>query len=235
MNWADEALIGLDLETLGPDPMTTVPCQFALVLFRRRERESYRHGLIEPGLPIPAEASAIHGITDEMVKERGGSLEDSVHGIRKSLEAAVGRSQPIVGCNVVFDLTVLNESHRRLFGEPMFAPDWAGLVIDILVIDRALDRYRKGSRKLTALCEHYGVTLTEAHHACADAEAAVRVAIAQADRYPEVGKASLPDLQVMQKAWRKEWAIGYSAYRVSKGESALGPAEQEWPVMGVGA
>jgi DNA polymerase-3 subunit epsilon len=43
------------------------------------------------------------------------------------------------------------------------------LVVDPLVIDKWLDRYRKGSRKLEAICAHYGAVLDEAHDADFDA------------------------------------------------------------------
>ena len=49
-------------------------------------------------------------------------------------------------------------------------------VIDPLVIDKAVDRYRKGKRTLEAAAAFYGVPLDDAHDAGADAIAAGRVA-----------------------------------------------------------
>ena len=56
-------------------------------------------------------------------------------------------------------------------------------VLDPRVLDRHLDRYRKGRRTLTDLCAHYGVTLEGAHDAAADALAALEVVRALGRRF----------------------------------------------------
>ena len=51
-------------------------------------------------------------------------------------------------------------------------------MLDAVVLDRHVDRYRKGSRTLAALCAQYGVTIENAHDASADAMASVGVLLA---------------------------------------------------------
>jgi DNA polymerase III subunit epsilon len=68
------------------------------------------------------------------------------------------------------------EQRRHGIERSPLAPADFGPVIDPLLIDKHLDRYRKGSRKLVAICEHYGAKLDDAHEAGSDALAAARAA-----------------------------------------------------------
>jgi DNA polymerase-3 subunit epsilon len=181
-------------------------------------------------VPIPPEATAVHGITDADVETRGGTLEATVKGIKQTLDAAVAARAPLVIYNAAYDLQVLSEAHRRLYGVPMFPEDWAGYVIDPLVIDRHTDRFRKGSRKLTAVAEHYKVKLTDAHTAVADATAAGYLAIALAAKFPEVGNADPELLTHLQVQWHLEWFDQFSAYLVGQGKDPLPEGERSWPL-----
>ncbi len=230
MKWSDGPLLGLDLEATGKDPLTAVPVSFALCTFEGELRR-VRYGLIDPGAPIPPEATAIHAITDADVRERGGELEKSLIGIAGELLAASFAGTPVVGMNTVYDLTVVDACLRRLpDGEGLEAMGWKGPAIDVLVIDRHVDQFRKGPRKLGALCDTYGVPLGDAHHAAADTLMAIEVARAIAAKYPEVGDADLDMLHQLQKAWRVQWVESYSAYLVQKGEQPLDPSEKDWPI-----
>lgn len=230
MKWSDGPLLGLDLETTGKDPLTAIPVSFALCNFEGEPRR-VRYGLVDPGVPIPPEATAIHGITDADAKERGGELEKSLIGIAGELLAASFAGTPVVGMNTVYDLTVVDACLRRLpDGEGLEAMGWKGPVIDVLVIDRHVDQFRRGSRKLSALCDTYGVALGDAHHAAADTLMAIEVARAIAAKYPEVGDADLDTLFHLQKAWRVQWVDSYSAHLVRKGEQPLDPSEKDWPI-----
>lgn len=233
MTWMTGRLLGVDLETCSSDPMTALPVSFALVAMDDGKVQRVRHGLIDPGCEIPAEATAIHGITTEDARARGGKLVDSVKGIVKVVDESVGLGIPIVGMNVVYDMSVINETHRRIFGWPWIGETWKGRVIDVLVLDRHVDRYRRGSRRLSALCDHYGVKLDHAHTAASDAEAAVQVAIAIGIGYSEVGAATLDDLWLLQRKWHQDWFESYQAYRAQKGEAPLSADEADWPVRGL--
>ena len=71
MSWRDGELLGLDLETTGTDPTTALPIAFALVWFGGGEVLKRRYGLIDPGVEIPAEATAVHGISTETAQVQG--------------------------------------------------------------------------------------------------------------------------------------------------------------------
>ena len=90
---------GLTLETDGKDPMICLPVSFALVNFDKGLPVQRRYGLIDIGRPIPEETTKIHNITDEMIKTRGGSLENSIIGLSAALFSANIDKIPIVGMN----------------------------------------------------------------------------------------------------------------------------------------
>ena len=72
------------------------------------------------------------------------------------------------------------------------------MFLDPLVIDRALDKCRKGSRKLEETARFYKVELNSAHGAQADAKAALGVMGALINAYPELKEHKLADLQLLQ-------------------------------------
>lgn len=69
----------VDTETTGIDPDADAIVEIAIVRFRGGRKEVF-HTLVNPGFPIPPTASAVHGITDEDVKDapRIEELEDRI-------------------------------------------------------------------------------------------------------------------------------------------------------------
>jgi DNA polymerase-3 subunit epsilon len=225
--------LGLDLEATGKEPETAIPVQFALAYWDGEKFTQVRHGLINPGVPIPEESTAIHHITDEMVAERGGDLDKSIIGIIGELVTAQLAGTPVVAMNGSYDLTVLDRCYRRAGGGGLVEDfRWNGPLIDPLVIDRHIDRFRKGSRTLSALCHQYQVLLGEAHQAYADVAATVQLA-----RYVAWTKRKRLDidpleLHALQVVWHREWLDSFNEYRAKKGDPALPPEEGDWPIRG---
>ena len=91
--------------------------------------------------------------------ERGGPLDRSIRGVAEIVLKASSDGVPVIGFAVSYDLTVLDTCLRRLGDPGLSEQGFVGPVIDALVLDRHCDRFRKGSRKLTAVAEHYGVDL----------------------------------------------------------------------------
>ena len=96
-------------------------------------------------------------------------------------------------------------------------------------MDRHLDRYRDGKRRLDALCDLYRVRLLRAHDARADAEAAVSLTRRIGLRYRECGDLDPETLTRRQAAWHEEWAFSYDAVCRGQGLAGLGPEEFSWP------
>lgn len=226
MAWHEGALLGFDLETTGTDTGSDLPVQVALVLWGADgsvEREVF---LVDPGREIPSEAQAVHGISTERAQAEGRSLAEAAEALSAALHRAESGEVPIVAMNASFDATIatlLLERHGHA------APSWAALV-DPLVIDRKVDRYRKGNRRLDALCVHYGIELVNAHDAAGDADATTALARAIARRYPEIAAMAVAELTACQAEWHRDWATGYDAWRRDQGRGGLTPDEFDWPV-----
>lgn len=188
--------------------------------------------LVDPGVPIPAEAEAIHGIGDELVRSKGRPAKAAVDEIATALCERLAAGHPVVAFNAPFDLSMLDAELRR-HGLAPLAERLGGPVapvLDALVIDRAVDKYRKGSRTLQRVCEVYGVELTDAHEAGSDALAAVRVAVALAERYPaEVGEVPLAVLHTRQIDWYRSWAEGLEAW-LRRGKDPQAVIDPRWPL-----
>jgi DNA polymerase-3 subunit epsilon len=173
------AMTGFDLETTGIDVEADRIVTAAVTNVRPGEPPVEFHSMCDPGIEIPAGAAEVHGITTERARAEGGDRAKLVEKVSELLALSISAGIPIVGCNLAYDLTLFDRERRRL-GMTSLA-EFVGLnevgpIIDVLVIDKYVDQYRPGSRKLSALCEHYGVNLDGAHDAAHDTLAACRVA-----------------------------------------------------------
>ncbi len=223
--WHSGLLGSYDCETTGTDPFSARLVSAAFVT-STGERHEF---LVDPGVEIPAEAAAVHGISTEQARTYGAQPAEALERIAALLAEHLAKGAPLVVFNAPFDLTLLEaelERHglRALRDRvPAVAP-----IVDPLIIDRTMDRYRKGSRTLEAQCAHYGVTIENAHDACADAVAAMDVARAQAVRYPEVAEASLSDLHARQTTWKAAAEADFAQYKARRGEPFT--PEPGWPI-----
>ncbi|WP_439691622.1 3'-5' exonuclease [Curtobacterium sp. SP.BCo] len=219
------ALGVFDLETTGVDVETAriVTAHVGLIDMTGR---SIVEGawLADPGVEIPEGAAAVHGITTERARAEGRPAGEVVAEIIAAVEAVFARGIPLVIYNAPYDLTVLDrEAKRHGIASPVI-----GNVVDPLVIDKALDTYRKGKRTLEAASETYGVTLDDAHDAGADAIAAGRVAQAIAAKYSEDLGVSAEELHRKQVGWCAEQASSFQDYMRKKRDPSF-TADGRWP------
>ena len=138
-------------------------------------------------------------------------------------EVCAAAGIPVVAFNGVYDFTVMDREARRHGLTPLEARP----VIDPFVLDKQVDRFRKGKRTLSAVSEHYGVTLENAHTSAADALAAVQVADALAARYEQLRVAPV-DLHERQVRWKAEQAESFEQYLRRKDPQAT--VSRHWPV-----
>ncbi|MBN8867212.1 MAG: 3'-5' exonuclease, partial [Solirubrobacterales bacterium] len=103
------------------------------------------------------------------------------------------------------------------------------LVVDPYVLDKQVNRFRKGRRNLGLLCEAYKVPLTDANAADADALAAARLAWRMGKNYPELGELEIFELHEHQIAWALEQADSLERYFAEQGRP--GRIEGAWPVV----
>ncbi|TVZ96463.1 exonuclease domain-containing protein [Streptomyces sp. BK340] len=230
--WNRGPLSAYDCETTGTVPAEDRIVSAALV---RPDGSVLRWLSDVDGVEIPAAATAVHHISTEYARAHGRPAKQVVEEIADAVagELSAGRAALVV-MNAPFDLGMLNAECAR-HGVPTVADRIGSLgpIIDPLVIDRAADKYRKGRRNLESLAAHYGVKLTDAHTADADAQAALDVARAIAEKHPDV---QVPAwlLHTWQIQWRAQWAAGFEAHLRRSGKPDA-TVDGSWPLPSGGA
>ncbi|MEV6725915.1 3'-5' exonuclease [Streptomyces xanthochromogenes] len=232
MSWHLEPLVGFDLETTGTEPREARIVTAAIVEVQGADVVGQRGWLADPGIRIPAQASAVHGISSEHAAAQGRPAAEVADEVAETLAAHWRLGVPVVAYNAAFDLTLLAAELRRhqlpslserLAGAPI------GPVVDPYTIDRSVDRYRKGKRTLEAVCAEYGVVLESAHDAGADALAAARVAMAIAERHPQVARLEPAELHDRQIQWYADWAADFQQFLRAKGTTDA-VIDGSWPL-----
>ncbi len=167
-------LIFFDLETTGIDIVKDRIVELSYVKVMPNGEETVKTYRINPEMPIPPESTAIHGITDEDVKDC-----PTFKAIAKTLAAQ------IEGC----DLAGYNSNR---FDIPLLAEEFLRADVDINLnkrrfIDVQTIFHKMEQRTLSAAYKFYcDKNLENAHTAEADAMATYEVLKAQLDRYPEL-------------------------------------------------
>jgi len=222
-------MCGFDLESTSVNPFSARPCSYGLVLVEPgRVRIDSR--IVNPDMPIPPEATEIHGITDKEAGE-GMPLDEAIEYLVAKIKRLTREGIPIVTMNGSYDATIIESQAKRL-GLPTLMDDfWDGPMLDLFVLDRHVDKWRKGKRKLADLCEHYGVKPEELHDAASDALGSVLCVQALAAKYPNIARYEPADLHRLQVKWRCEQQESLSEYLVSSGEPAISPGEMSWPIQ----
>ncbi|MFI0768577.1 exonuclease domain-containing protein [Streptomyces sp. NPDC021218] len=231
MSWHLNRMCGYDLETTGPDPETARIVTACVVQVGGNEPVATANWLSDvDGEEIPAEAAKIHGITTERARAEGTGLREVVETLLAALSQVVLSGVPIVAMNARYDVTVLDREARRYGMTPLTDRLGGDLrVVDPFVIDKQVDRYRRGSRKLTALCDHYQVRLDGAHSADADAIAACRVAWRLGQRYERLAAMTLDELHAAQVEWAAAQAASLQEYLRKSDPTAY--CAPEWPLV----
>lgn len=167
-------IIFFDLETTGTSITHDRIVEISILKVWPDGKELERTRRVNPGMPIPAEATAIHHITDEDVKE-----EPTFSQIAKSL-AQIFTDADIAGFNSNrFDVPLLIEEFHR-----------AGIAINlsgVRFIDVQTIFHKKEQRTLSAAYKFYcNCNLDDAHSASADTRATYEVLKAQLDHYSDL-------------------------------------------------
>ncbi|MDQ1018800.1 exonuclease domain-containing protein [Streptomyces afghaniensis] len=230
LSWTRRPLVGFDVETTGLDVETDRIVTGSVVRWGGglpTEPRTWRSDL--GGAEISADATAIHGITTEAARAAGRPAAEAVAEIAEALSEYASAGWPIVVMNAPFDLTMLERECARYGVRSVW--DATPVVLDPWVMDKYLDRYRRGKRTLVALCHHYGVKLEGgAHNSEVDAKAACGVAWKIGSRYPRIGHEDIGELHEMQARWARELRDDYLAWQMER-LGACDDAPYEWPFI----
>ena len=156
--------IVLDIETTGLDPRTARVVQIGAVALEEQAGAPKEFSmLVNPGTPVPASATAIHGIAD-------GDLRDAADARRALAELfRFLDGRPVIGHSVGFDLAVLGAEARRVGMVPL-ACEWLDTrALGEIVAPRLPDF------TLETLCAWLGLVLEGRHTALGDARTTARI------------------------------------------------------------
>ena len=232
MSWHLGRMCGFDLETTGIDVETDRIVTACVVQCGGKQPVESGTWMADPGIDIPEGAAKVHGITTTQARTEGRPAAEVIEQVIAALSQIARDGIPIVTMNGSFDLTLLDREARR-HGVPALFDIADPLIVDVRVLDKVVDKYRRGGRKLTDLCQHYEVALDSAHQADADAIAACRVAWRIATRYERIGGTPLEQLHEQQVAWAREQAEGLAAYfaRTPGKEHQAAGVRTDWPFI----
>jgi len=230
VHWIDQDVLAFDLETTGVDPHRDVPVAYALVGARGGRILSCDSSIVDPGCDVPPAATAVHGITTERARSEGVPLREAVVDIAARVLDASRRGIPILGMKVDYDLTMLDACYLRETGFRLSDEGFRGPVVDVLVLDRHFDRFRRGRRTLAHLCREYGASIERPHDAAADAVAAISVAVEMCGRFAGLRSALPESLHRLQVDWHRDWVDSFSEWRQRQGLARLQESERCWPI-----
>ncbi|RSS72237.1 3'-5' exonuclease [Streptomyces sp. WAC06614] len=230
--WYEGPLAAFDTETTGVDVEQDRIVSAALVVQEcAGGRVRATRWLVNPGIPVPQGAVEVHGLTDDHLQRHGRWPAPVVEEIARALAEQQRANRPVVVMNAPFDLTLLDRELRRHRASSLakYLDNRPLTVLDPRVLDKHLDRYRKGRRTLTDLCAHYGIELAEAHDAAADALASLEVVRAVGRRFAgRLERLTPTELHTLQAVWHAAQARGLQAWFARNGsEEAVDP---HWPL-----
>jgi len=170
----DRPLVFIDVETTGLNPYSDRIVEFSILKIHPDGSEDYKSYRVNPGIPIPSEATAIHGITDADVADEP-LFRQYAKSIRDFLEDC-----DIAGFNVIrFDLPCLETEFAR--SEVEFSRQGRYLV------DSQVIYHQRDPRNLkTAYQKYCNKEMEGAHSAEGDAKAAAEVLEGQLEMHQDL-------------------------------------------------
>ena len=171
--WAELPIALVDVETTGRDASVDRVIEVGIAIARGGQIVERKNWLVNPGRPIPAEAAAVHKITDADVCDA-----PPFAAVASEVLDALANCVP-AAYNAVFDRAFLANEMARAGITAGLPPalqrdvEW----IDPLVWARELQPEER-SRALGEVAARLGISLQNAHRASDDAEAALQVLLA---------------------------------------------------------
>jgi DNA polymerase-3 subunit epsilon len=209
-NWQlDRPLAFFDIESTGINPRADRIIELSVVkLLPPKGQQEVRTFVVNPGIPIPPESTAIHGISDADVAGKP-LFKDLAAEIYRFLENC-----DLAGYNIIrFDIPMLIEEFLR--ASINFTMEGRRLV------DAHRIYHKREPRDLKAALQHYcGELYLDGHRAEADALATVRVLEGQFKRYPDLPR-SLDELDKYCDLRDSSWVDRDGKLRWDKGEISI--------------
>lgn len=181
--WIHASMVVIDFETTGLDPNHDRVLEMGLICVDAGQVTERYNWLINPGMSVPEEARAIHGISDEDLAQA-----PTFEAILPEVLRVIGQRIP-VAYNADFDRRFLHAEFARTSLAKSQSPLAPALRPELIWIDPFVwvwefQKYEKG-KKLSDVCARLGISLERAHRAAGDAEATAHVLLALAPKMPK--------------------------------------------------
>lgn len=164
LKWHEGHMVAYDVETTGVNVHEDRIVTAAIVHKAPGERPRTITWVIDPDVPIPTEASDVHGWTHERIRHHLGPQAmasstvngrttlhvdpgQAIYEIAGQVALAMSQGVPVVAMNASFDLTILEAECARHGHDTLtqrLAPKGIGGVIDPMILDKQHDPYRPG-------------------------------------------------------------------------------------------
>lgn len=222
-SWARSPWLGFDTETTGISPKHDRVVTAALVERSPRKVDRVTTWLANPGVPIPPAATGVHGVTTAYAQAHGRPAGEVLDELNAHLASHLSLGRIVVVFNAGYDLPLIEADSKR-HGVRTLSERLGGEVapvVDPLILDRTLDRFRRGKRTLSDMAAHYGVAVPkDTHQAHVDSTLTLDVLEALLRRYGELAEMSAIDLHRFQREAHAAWAKDFQRYLASKGRDA---------------
>lgn len=222
--------VTFDTETTGID---TENDRIITCFMRARDGDEIvfeKNWVIDPGVEIPTEASDVHGMTTEWVRENGRKdASQAIYEIWTDLERFGENGYLVAGYNHAFDLSILeSELRRHALADYLFKYEGSRF-LDPAIFSRVFDKYKKGGHRLITVAKRNGIEVEEDRLHAADydvevTEKLVKVFLNRAwKELASLRQGLTPDefitkLQEWQATEKAEWADGLTQYFESQGK-----------------
>lgn len=146
-NGLPSKLIVLDVETTGLYHDSHRIVEISLITYENSQMVDVYTSLVDPELPIPEEATNIHGITDQMVQNKP-KIYEIIDEIQRRIAGNI-----VVGYNVRFDIGFIETALRR---SDIIPGPWKA--IDVLSVARiATEKISLPDRKLSTMKAYFTI------------------------------------------------------------------------------
>jgi DNA polymerase III subunit epsilon len=164
----------IDVETTGTNPNSDRVVELSILKIHPDGKEEYKSHRVNPGVPIPTEATAVHHITDADVADLP-AFRQYARSVKDFLDGS-----DIAGFNVIkFDLPCLEAEFARADVE--FSRQGRYLVDSMVIY------HQREPRDLEAAYRKYcGIEMQNAHIAEEDAKASAAVLDGQLEQYGDL-------------------------------------------------
>ncbi|WP_418969830.1 exonuclease domain-containing protein [Alloscardovia omnicolens] len=229
---SESYFLGFDTETTGTFYGKDSIVSASLVLrkpgsdFSADVRQEW---VINPGMPMHPAATRVNGFTDDFLAENGQEQSSAIRELSDVIVTAQVKNIPLVAYNAPFDIAMLNGDVKKiglaqlsvLINDRDDDAFLTGnerelLVLDPLVIDRAVSK-RRGGRKLIDTTEYYGVyPHGDFHTATADTVATLDVLQEIIRLHSNVASLPLTDIMAFQRSSYNAWKENFNSYLSSQ-------------------